>query len=120
LLLARSELRFTFKFDYLKEGECHDILLDDMVGRIDPESTVDLSAYPHFMPMPNLEAFSESGFPFTRLADLAETAVVLADNPTRHDISTYLAVMGKFGESTGYPALAITVAFGAQGLSLKG
>ncbi|WP_442594334.1 cellulose biosynthesis cyclic di-GMP-binding regulatory protein BcsB [Parapusillimonas sp. JC17] len=120
LLLARSELRLTFKFDYLKEGECHDILLDDMVGRIDPESTVDLSAYPHFMPMPNLEAFSESGFPFTRLADLAETAVVLADNPTRHDISTYLAVMGKFGESTGYPALAITVAFGAKGLSLKG
>lgn len=120
LLLARPKLVFTYKFDYLKEGECHDILLDDMAGRIDPESTIDLSAYPHFMLMPNLEAFAESGFPFTRLADLAETAVVLSDQPTAHDVSAYLAVMGKFGASTGYPATAVTVAFGAQGLALKG
>ena len=120
LLLARSDLRFTYEFDYVKEGECRDILLDDMYGRIDPDSTIDLSGYPHYMPMPNLEAFGESGFPFTRLADLSQTAVVFAENPTVHDISAYLAAMGKFGESTGHPATAVTVAFGAKGLAQPG
>ncbi|WP_397474273.1 cellulose biosynthesis cyclic di-GMP-binding regulatory protein BcsB [Pusillimonas sp.] len=115
-LLERSELEFRFMYDYIKEGQCRDTIVDNVRGRIDPDSTIDLSRYPHFMPLPNLAAFGDSGFPFTRLADLSETAVVLSRTPAAQDISTYLALMGRFGESTGYPATQVSVVFGEAGL----
>ncbi len=115
-LLARSELEFRYMYDYIKEGQCRDVIVDNVRGRIDPDSTIDLSGYPHFMPMPNLAAFGQSGFPFTRLADLSETAVVFSNRPATQDVATYLALMGLFGESTGYPATHVSVAFGAGGL----
>jgi len=115
-LLARSELEFRYMYDYIKEGQCRDVIVDNVRGRIDPDSSIDLSGYPHFMPMPNLAAFGESGFPFTRLADLSETAVVFSSRPATQDVATYLALMGLFGESTGYPATHVSVAFGAGGL----
>jgi len=59
--------------------------------------------------MPNLAAFSNSGFPFTRMADLSETAVVMPDTPGASDIGTYLSLMGRMGESTGLPVYGITV-----------
>lgn len=71
---------------------------------VDAESTLDFSALPHFLPMPDLAAFAQSGFPFTRYADLAQTAIVLSPQPDDHEIETLLAVMGSFGRWTGTPA----------------
>ncbi|EPN59791.1 cellulose synthase regulator protein, partial [Pseudomonas syringae pv. actinidiae ICMP 19096] len=71
----QSRLQLRYMFDYLKQGECGDIIIDNMRGSIDPESTLDFSGYDHFMAMPNLGVFKDSGFPFTRLADLSQTAV---------------------------------------------
>lgn len=105
----QSRLQLRYMFDYLKQGECGDIIIDNMRGSIDPESTLDFSGYDHFMAMPNLGVFKDSGFPFTRLADLSQTAVVLADQPSAEDISAYLSVLGRFGESTGYPATGVSV-----------
>ncbi|RMT34110.1 putative Cyclic di-GMP binding protein WssC [Pseudomonas syringae pv. spinaceae] len=110
----QSRLQLRYMFDYLKQGECGDIIIDNMRGSIDPESTLDFSGYDHFMAMPNLGVFKDSGFPFTRLADLSQTAVVLADQPSTEDVSAYLNVLGRFGESTGYPATGITVMQAAQ------
>lgn len=115
-LMRHSELQYRFMYDYIKEGECRDALIDNVRGRIDPESSIDLRGYPHFLPMPDLAAFSESGFPFTRLADLSETGVVFQSRPALQDIATYLTMMGRFGESTGFPATAVSVAFGKEGL----
>jgi hypothetical protein len=61
------------------------------------------------MAMPDLRAFHSLGFPFTRLADLSQTAVVLPDTPSLQEYSTYLELLGRMGESTGYPATAVTV-----------
>lgn len=118
VLLTQSELEFRFMFDYIKEGACRDIIIDNVRGRIDPDSTIDFSQYPHFMPLPNLEAFGKSGFPYTRLADLSQTAVALNAKPSIEDVSTYLTLMGRFGESTGYPGTHITVQLGQPGLSI--
>lgn len=71
---------------------------------VDAESTLDFSALPHFLEMPDLAAFAEAGFPFTRYADLSQTAVVLPSQPDDHEIETLLAVMGSFGRWTGMPA----------------
>lgn len=71
---------------------------------VDAESTLDFSALPHFMEMPDLAAFSGSGFPFTKYADLAQTAVVLPAQPDDSEIETLLTVMGSFGRWTGMAA----------------
>ncbi|MDU8621358.1 cellulose biosynthesis cyclic di-GMP-binding regulatory protein BcsB [Pseudomonas syringae] len=110
----QSRLQLRYMFDYLKQGECGDIIIDNMRGSIDPESTLDFSGYDHFMAMPNLGVFKDSGFPFTRLADLSQTSVVLADQPSTEDVSAYLSVLGRFGESTGYPATGVSVIHAAQ------
>ncbi|MFS2160419.1 cellulose biosynthesis cyclic di-GMP-binding regulatory protein BcsB [Pseudomonas sp. Pseusp122] len=110
----QSRLQLRFMYDFIKQGECGDIIIDNMRGSIDPESTVDLRAYDHFIAMPNLGVFKDSGFPFTRMADLSQTVAVLPDDPGTGDISAYLTVLGRFGLSTGYPATGVTVAQAAQ------
>ena len=109
MLPPRSQMQLHYYYDYLKQGECRDVIIDNVRGAIDPDSTIDISGYSHFMAMPNLAAFDQAGYPFTRLADLSETAVVLPENPTARDYSAYLALVGRLGESTGYPATAVTV-----------
>lgn len=110
----QSQLQLRYMFDFIKQGECGDIIIDNMRGSIDPESTLDLSGYSHFIAMPNLGVFKDSGFPFTRMADLSETAVVLPDNAGVSELSAYLTVLGRFGQSTGYPATAVTVTQASQ------
>lgn len=105
----QSRLQLRYMYDYIKEGECRDIIIDNMRGAIDPESTLDLTAYDHFIAMPNLGVFKDAGYPFTRMADLSQTAVVLPDSASNSDLSAYLGMLGRFGESTGYPATAVTV-----------
>jgi cellulose synthase operon protein B len=109
-----SRLQFRYMYDYIKQGDCRDIIIDNMRGAIEPDSSIDLSGYDHFIALPDLGVFRNSGFPFTRLADLSETAVIMPDNLGPAEVAAYLAVMGRFGESTGYPSTAVTVASAAQ------
>src|SRR5690606_17901984 len=113
-LPARSQLQFDFYYEYIKQGACKDVLLDNVEGAIDPESTIDISSFPHFLAMPDLSAFSNTGFPFTRMADLSETAVILPDTRSSTDIAVYLTLMGWMGESTGYPAYGVRVGSAQQ------
>ena len=102
---GRSQLQFQYYFDLVKEGECRDSLTDNLRGAIDPESTFDLSSFPHYSALPDLAFFRNIGFPFTRMADLSETAVVMPEQPAAQEIGAYLMLMGRMGEATGYPAL---------------
>lgn len=81
-----------------------------MQGSILSDSYLDLRGYPHYAPMPNLEIFANAGFPYTRLADLAETTVVLPPAPTPQEIEIFLTLMGHFSRQTGFPALRVMVA----------
>ncbi len=113
-LRSQSQLQLNFIYDYSKEGECRDIIVDNLRGAIEPDSWIDISGYSHYLAMPNLAVFSGSGFPFTRLADLSETAVILPDAPSLQEYTTYLGLMGRLGESTGYPATGVSVARAGQ------
>jgi hypothetical protein len=114
LLTPRAQLRLHFFYDIPNTGECHGRLLENVVGSIDPNSTIDLSSFPHYMALPDLAAFANSGFPFTRMADLSETAVILPNDADSSDYSLYLLEMGRMGASTGYPATGVTVATADQ------
>jgi cellulose synthase operon protein B len=114
LLTPRAQLRLHFYYDIPNTGECHGRLLENVVGSIDPNSTIDLSSFPHYMALPDLAAFANSGFPFTRMADLSETAVILPNDADSSDYSLYLLEMGRMGASTGYPATGVTVTSAEQ------
>jgi len=81
---------------------------------VDPDSTIDLSFGHRFTELPNLAFFVNSGFPFTRMADLSETAVVLPDRPSGVEIGAFLDMMGRFGSLTGFPALKVAVVRGEE------
>jgi cellulose synthase operon protein B len=101
----RDQLQLLYTFDITKpEGECPELAPDNLVASIDAESTIDFSAFPKFAALPNLAYFTQMGFPFTRMADLSETSVVIPERPSIEEIGLYLAVMGRMGEATGYPA----------------
>jgi hypothetical protein len=63
------------------------------------------------MAMPNLAAFANAGYPFTRMADLSETAMVMPNAPGTDDVTNLLTVLGRVASSTGYPATNVTVIF---------
>lgn len=86
-----------------------DAALDRPRSVVDGASTIDFSDAPHFLPMPDLAAFANTTHPYTRLADLAETAVVLPDQPSREDLDTFLTLMGRAGEATGLAARLVRV-----------
>lgn len=102
---GREQLQLAYTFDVLKQGECMGMPPDNLQGSIDAESTLDFSGFPHYVALPNLAYFATLGFPFTRMADLSETAVVLPERPNAQELALYLTLMGRMGESTGYPAL---------------
>jgi len=114
MLQPRSQIDLRYQYDYIKQGECRDVIIDNVRGAIDPDSTIDISGYGHFLAMPDLAAFGRIGFPYTRLADLSQTAVVLPDQPKVQELSAYLDLLGRLGESTGYPGTGIEVVRSAQ------
>ncbi|MFY9748262.1 MAG: UDP-forming cellulose synthase catalytic subunit [Acidobacteriaceae bacterium] len=105
-----NSMRFRLTFQLLKSGNCQATVPTNLVGSILRSSYIDLRGLPHWAAMPNLELFSNAGFPFTRYADLSQTTIVLPDQPSLQEVETYLTMMGHFGAETGYPAIRVTVA----------
>ena len=100
-----NNLEFHYYFERKKEGACKDVVLDNLRGSIDEDSTIDLTAFPHYTALPDLALFANAGFPFTKYADLSQTAIVLPENLSAEDVEAYLTVLGHLGKSTGYPAI---------------
>jgi hypothetical protein len=103
-LAGRIDLALGFRFT--ADGACADA---PARAAVLGESTIDLSRLPHYAQMPNLAHFASVGYPFTRLADLSGTVVVLPDRPVAGDIDTLLALMGHMGEATGEAATRVRV-----------
>jgi hypothetical protein len=107
---SNNELQFIFATPYQKEGLCKDSTIENVRAMIDADSTLDFTGFSHYAEMPNLNFFATSGFPFTKFADLSQTVVVMPDHPSIYDIETMLSLLGRMGESTGYPATQFKVA----------
>ncbi len=114
-----NSLAMRFIFLFAKKGRCMDTAPYNLQGAILKDSYLDIRNIPHWAVLPNLELFANAGYPFTRKADLADTAVVLPDTPTPSEIELYLTLMGHFGAQTGYPVLNVSVT-NADGMRTDG
>jgi cellulose synthase (UDP-forming) len=107
-VFGQNDLQFFFDTRPLHRGACTAVP-SDVRESIDPDSTIDLSGAYHFAQLPNLAYFVNSGFPFTRMADFSNTAVVLPSQPGALEISAYLDMMARIGSLTGYPVIRVAV-----------
>lgn len=109
-----NQLRFDFDYVTLlnssEAGRCETYSLVNNHAVIDGNSTIDFSGYRHFIAMPDLRTFANAGFPFSRLADLSQTLVLVNKQPRPAQVSALLNALGNIGAQTGYPALAFTLA----------
>jgi len=104
-----NSMMMKFIFQIAKKGHCQDTAPMNLQGAILKQSYLNINNIPHWAQLPDLEIFANAGYPFTRRADLSDTAVVLPDTPQPEEIEMYLTMMGHFGAQTGYPVLNVTV-----------
>jgi cellulose synthase (UDP-forming) len=105
-----NTLRFNFDFIPAKRGHGADTSSLKLQGEILRDSALNIRGLHNWALMPDIELFANAGFPFTQLADLAETTVVLPTVPSIDEVALYLQFMGHFGMQTGYPVTRVTVA----------
>ncbi|WP_043360084.1 UDP-forming cellulose synthase catalytic subunit [Belnapia sp. F-4-1] len=115
LLLGRDELQLRFDMRPLARGECV-ATPSDLRASVEPDSTIDLSRIHRYARMPNLGFFASAGFPFTRMADLSGTAVVLPERPTAVETQVFLDLIGQLSVIVGLPATGVQVVH-ANGLA---
>jgi len=106
---SSNQLQLRFNLDSQKTGLCQGVAANPVQAAVDPDSTIDFSHFVHYAQMPNLAFFANSGFPFTRYADLSQTAVVLPAHPGAEELEAFLTMMGHMGQWTGYPSLRVQV-----------
>jgi hypothetical protein len=108
MVFGQNDLQMYVDMRPLHHGDCVAIP-DDLHIAVDPDSTLDLSTAYHFTTLPNLAYFVNSGFPFTRMADLSDTAAVLPQQPSPVELSAFLGLMGRFGALSLQPVNRLTV-----------
>ena len=109
-LATRNELNFDFRFGVLKKGECAIAPPGGEFGVIDGNSNIDVSGFDHYIALPDLNVFANSGFPYTKYADLQQTLVLIDQQPSAKALTLLFNLTGHFGAITGYPTHRMTVA----------
>ncbi|WP_321896308.1 cellulose biosynthesis cyclic di-GMP-binding regulatory protein BcsB [Paraburkholderia heleia] len=109
-----NQFQFQFHIDSQKTGLCATTANDVARAAVDPDSLIDFSGFAHYTALPNLAFFANSGFPFTRMADLSDTALVIPDQPDTKDQEAVLTLLGHMGQWTGLPSLRLTIVPASQ------
>lgn len=110
---AMNQLRFDFQYmNPMPGGSVDNCVTFQPVQNhvvIGDDSTIDFSHYYHFLPMPDLRTFANAGFPFTRMADLSDTVIVMPKTPSEAQVSTLLNAVGVIGGQTGLAGAKMTI-----------
>jgi hypothetical protein len=102
LIGGNNQLQFVFQIPPADVGRCRTAPAPELHAALDPQSSLDLTGFYHYIAMPNMAAYANSGFPFSKYADLAQTSVVLPNDTGANDVALYLTAMARLGASTGY------------------
>ncbi|MGV7091233.1 cellulose biosynthesis cyclic di-GMP-binding regulatory protein BcsB [Siccibacter turicensis] len=119
---ALNQLRFDFQYaNPMPGGSVNNCVTFQPVQNrvvIGDDSTIDFSHYHHFIAMPDLRAFANASFPFSRMADLSDTTIVVAKQPTAAQVTTLLDTLANVGAQTGLPATNVSIT--DDGASVQG
>jgi cellulose synthase (UDP-forming) len=118
-LFGENLLGFNYDLQITDPGECVGQLPNNVLTSIKTTSYVDFRGGHHAARMPNLALFTGGGFPWTRMADLGQTAVLVSAQPTVGEVEGFLNLMGQFGDSTGAAATGVQVTRTLQASRLK-
>lgn len=102
-LSSANQLDFRFELKAKPDSDCDSLEWSDRTG-IDPDSTIDLTRVAHFAAFPNLAFFANAGFPFTKYADLSDTAFVVPEKPSAEEAQVLLNLLGMMADATGVAA----------------
>lgn len=108
-LFGQNELIFDYNLIIANKQRCEGTLPENVRVAIDPNSTIDLTRAYHAKRMPDLASFANAGYPFTVSPDLNETVALIGANPSPAVVEAFLGLIGRFGDSTGAAATALTV-----------
>lgn len=107
----RNTLRFDFNFastfGSAQRDRCQTSLPVNNQAVIDEESTIDLSGYYHYIAMPDLRALARSGFPYSRMADLSQTLVMVPPHSSAVQLSTVFETIAGISARSGLPAFGL-------------
>ncbi|MGP8306562.1 cellulose biosynthesis cyclic di-GMP-binding regulatory protein BcsB [Vibrio sp. YIC-376] len=117
---SKNRIDFEFSFASVTEGSCQVTQPSKQYAVINGDSTVDFSGFPHYIEMPNIRAFATSGFPFTRMADLSETTVIVPEHAPVEVLQTFINLMGSMGQNSGYPGYQVTLTDKIDAQALEG
>lgn len=102
---ATNQLRFDFQYtNPMPGGTIENCVTFQPIKNnvvIGDDSTIDFSNYYHFLTMPDLRAFANAGFPFSRMADLSDTLIVMPKEATKDQVSTLLDSIATIGGQVG-------------------
>ena len=107
-LFSSNLLDFRFELKARQDADCASLDWSDRTG-IDPDSTIDLTSVAHFAAFPNLAMFAGAGFPFTKYADLSDTAFVMPPKPGATETQVMLNLLGMMADATGVAATRFDV-----------
>lgn len=110
-VIAPSHNNLTFAYRLaLDPADCPTSATDDLSFRVQPSSTIDFSQSVHYTPLPEIAYFAAAAYPFTRMADLGETVVLLPDAAEAEEVAAFLNLMAHAGAATGDVAAKVAVA----------
>lgn len=106
---AKNQMSFQFAFSATSSGACRTIPANDYRAVVEADSVLDFTGFPHYLEMPNLHAFATAAYPFTKWADLSQTAIIMSQSATVEEVQMLLNLTGFMGASSGYPGLAVEI-----------
>lgn len=112
LIYGDNQLSFYYAIAPKQDAPCSLLTSNNIKSRIDDDSYIDLTHTHHFSQLPNLSYYVGASFPFSRLADLSQTLLLLPATPSAAELRTLLGLMGRAGNATGVPVSRVQVAFG--------
>lgn len=108
-LTGQDTIKVKFTFSEREVAFCNEKLEWDEI-RIDPNSRIDLGGMTRYMELPDLSYLAYTGYPFSKLADLSESVVLLPETPDAGEVASMLTMLGHIGHKTRYPAVAVSIA----------
>lgn len=113
VLTHLNDLSFSVDYERTIQGgskdNCRSVMLIAHQMEIEPTSTLTIKGLYHHAELPDLKLFARSGFPFTKYADLSQTAILMSDKASETEMTTMLNTVGRMAAMTGAPALHVRV-----------